>query len=55
VGGIVGIRSPGFKVVEGIDHAAADLPVTGAGAVGAVLLEGAARQTEVTARFGVRR
>jgi hypothetical protein len=41
-GGYLGaLIGPSFQVAQGIDHAAADLPVSGASAVGAVFLKGA--------------
>src|SRR5262249_7333779 len=43
---------PGLQVVEGVDHAPADLAVLRAGAVGAVLLERPAGEAEETRRLG---
>ena len=43
---------PSLKVVERVDDAPADLSIRWAGAVGAVLLERAAGETEEAGRFG---
>ena len=48
-------RHPGLQVVDLVDDTAAEFRVARAGAIGAVLLQGAAGQAEEARSLGVRR